>query len=234
MNSKSRASYSSRLTEAEKMIQFLNSFANFDPSDPNLTANSLLADTVQLHSIQDEHTAKQYDYFEATAIRRKYFEKEEYSFAKTLSPIGAYIRGKLGKTSQQYHDINALINKIRGEKKIKITTNSDAETISRSEKSYGSQLIYFGDLITLLQKFDSIYQPARAAIKISELKTLLSKATDSSNDVSVKFAAFKPLIASRIEGFKQLSEKAKRIKDMVRSQYGNNSTEYNLVKGLMI
>jgi len=52
--------------------------------------------------------------------------------------------------------------------------------------------------------------------------------------VSTKLAVFKPLVQTRIEGFEALSAKAQRIKDMVKAQYGLNSSEYDLVKGLKI
>jgi hypothetical protein len=234
MKSKSRASYSSRLTEAEKMVEYLNTFTDFNPGDPNLESSSLLADTVVLHTVQTDHTNKHFDYALAANDRRKYFDKEVNSIAKLLSPIGAYVKAKMGKNSQEYIEVMALIKKIRGEKKIRVTENSDAETFSRSEKSFGSRLIYFGDIITLLSAFSPGYNPARAQIQVEKLQVVLNGAIDMTNKVSAKLAIFKPVIQTRVEGFEALSAKAQRIKDMVKAQYGLNSTEYDLVKGLKI
>ncbi len=232
MSSSSRASFSSRLTEAEKLIQFLNTFNNFSPGDDDLTASAFEAQTSSLRVVQEQHTLKHFDYSNAALIRRKFFEDESNSMAKLLSPIGANIRGKLGYGSQEYHDINTLIKKMRGQRKIKVTEDSKEDTISRCENSFGSRLIYFGDIITLLSSFN--YTPINDRIKIDSMQNLLINATKATAIVSQTLALYKPLIASRRDGFKQLSATAKRIKDMVLSQYGQDSTEYSLVKGLVI
>jgi hypothetical protein len=234
MNSKSRASFSSRLTEGEKLIQFLNTFTDYDPGDEALTAAAFQTQTIALHAVEDEHTSKHSDYSQAAFDRRRFFDKEVDSISKLLTLIGSNIRGRLGNDSQQYHDVRALTLKIRGQRRIKVSENSKEETVSRSEKSFGSQLIYFGDMITLLTKFGTNYTPVNDKIKVSRLQDLLHNATVATDNVSQKLALYKPLIKARQDGFKQLSATAKRIKNMVLSQYGPDSSEYNLVKGLTI
>ncbi|MDN3676034.1 hypothetical protein QWY90_01770 [Flavobacterium paronense] len=235
MNSKSRASFSSRLTEGEKLIEYLNTFTNYNPGEAELTAAAFQTQTTELHAVQEEHTTKHFDYSKAALDRRKLFDKDDESISKLLPPIRANVRGKLGSDSQQYHDIRTLVLKIRGQgRRINITENSKETTISRSEKSYGSQLIYFGDIITLLTKFGDNYKPINDKISLSKLQDLLNNATFATNNVSQKLAVYKPLIASRQKGFIQLSATAKRIKDMILSQYGLDSNEYKMVKGLNI
>lgn len=234
MNSSSRASFSSRLTEGEKLIEYLNTFTNFNPGDELLAASAFQAQTSALRLVQEEHTSKHFDYSNAAFNRRRFFDKEVNSIQKLLSPIGANIRGKLGNDSQQYHDMNVLIKKIRGQRKIKVTEDSKEETISRCENSFGSRLIYFGDIITLLTGFGTDYAPVNNKITIDKMRQLLIEATAATAIVSQKLALYKPLIAARRDGFKQLSATARRIKDMVLSQYGQDSPEYNLVKGLVI
>ncbi|WP_293891227.1 hypothetical protein [Flavobacterium sp.] len=184
--------------------------------------------------MQDEHTTKHYDYSKAAFDRRKFFDKETNSISKILTQIGANIRGRLGKDSQQHHDVHALVLKIRGQRRITVTENSTENTISRCENSFGSRIIYFSDMITLLTGFGTDYAPINEKIKLRTMRDLLTQATTATATVSQKLAVYKPLIAARKDGFKQLSATAKRIKDMVLSQYGQDSTEYNLVKGLVI
>lgn len=234
MKSTSRASYSSRLTNADVLVENLNTFTNFNSGDPDLTAAAIQTKTVALREIQTQHTEKHFDYSQAASNRRKFFDKEDNSISKLLSPIGANIRGKFGKDSQEYKEVSALILKIRGQRRIKVTENSGEETISRSEKSFGSQTIYFSDLITLLIKFDRNYNPMNEKIKIDALQTVLNGATTNTNTVSKKLALYKPLISQRIDGFKELSTIASRVKDMINSQYGVSSPEYKMVKGLKI
>lgn len=234
MNSTSRASYSSRLTNAEALVEDLNTFTDFNSGDADLTAAAILTRTTALREIQTQHTQKHFDYSQAAFNRRMFFDKEDNSISKLLSPIGANIRGKFGKDSQEYKEVSALILKIRGQRRIKVTENSGADTISRSEKSFGSQTIYFGDLITLLIKFGSNYDPMNTRIKIDALQTVLNSAITNTNIVSNKLALYKPLISQRIDGFKELSTVSNRVKDMVSSQYGVSSPEYKMVKGLKI
>ena len=234
MSSNSRASYSSRLTNAEKMVEDLNTFTDFNSGDADLTAAAIQTRTAGLREIQTQHTQKHFDYSQAAFNRRKFFDKEDNSISKLLSPIGANIRGKFGKDSQEYKEVKALIQKIRGQRRIKVTENSGAETISRSEKSFGSQTIYFGDLITLLIKFDSGYNPMNSRIKIDALQSVLNDATANNNIVSNRLARYNPLISQRRNGFQELSDVADRVIDMVSSQYGIASPEYKMVKGLKI
>lgn len=234
MSTKARSSFGSRLTEGTKMCQILGTFTDYDPGDPELTRESLLADTVELTQIQKSHTEKHFEYSQAASIRKKSFIKEDNSIAKLLSPIGSYLKGRSGKDSSQYRAVNELIKKIRGARKIKVDENSTEDTISRCEKSYGSQLIYFADIITLLIQFGTDYNPANAAIKIAALQIVLDQATSATETVTLKLAAYKPLIAARIEGYKNMSEKALSIKNMVKSQYTLESTQFELIKGLLI
>src|SRR6476620_12394923 len=119
MNSSSRASFSSRLTEGERLIEYLNTFTGFEPGEADLTAAAFQTRTDALRVIQTEHTTKHHDYSVAAFNRRRFFEKEHNSIAKLLSPIGANVRGRLGRNSQQYHDVKTLILKIRGQRRIK-------------------------------------------------------------------------------------------------------------------
>ncbi|WP_310555535.1 hypothetical protein [Flavobacterium sp.] len=50
--------------------------------------------------------------------------------------------------------------------------------------------------------------------------------------MTLKYGAFKPTIAKRQNIFKTLLETASRIKEAVKSQYGTDSAEYKLIKGL--
>lgn len=66
------------------------------------------------------------------------------------------------------------------------------------------------------------------------MQTVLQEATVNTNKVSTLLALYKPWIAQRINGFKDLSISAARVKDMISSQYGLASPEYKMVKGLKI
>ena len=150
MASTSQASFVARLAKAEQLYQSLINFNNYDPGEISLKPEILLDLINQLHINQTEHTNAQHEYLLATFERRKLFIVEQNSIGKLLSPIGSFVRAKMNKNSQQAKDVTQLIIKIRGAKTKAITKNTDTITISSYEKSYGSQLQNFQDIITLL------------------------------------------------------------------------------------
>ena len=69
---------------------------------------------------------------------------------------------------------------------------------------------------------------------IDKLKDLGIQATEKNNNVVAAYSVLSPKQDSRVDSYNVLSQKATRIKDFVKSQYGASSSEYNLIKGLKI
>ncbi len=228
----SQASYASRIAKAEQLFQHINSFTNYNPGVPELTPSNFKALITGLSGTQEQHTLKHHDYAESARERREIFTTNRDSISKRLTLANAYIRARKGIDSQQYIDVNKLIQKIKSTRSVKVTINATDETISRSERSYGSQLQNFTDIIALLKRYGTDYQPANTIIDVPTFLTLQEVATTLNNKVTLNYGAYKPQITERQNGFKTLSETATRIKQMVKAQYGSNSTEYNLVKVL--
>jgi inorganic triphosphatase YgiF len=128
---------------------------------------------------------------------------------------------------------NALVTKIRGEK-VKESNTVDLKTHSVSQQSYGSLLLNFQNLINDLESLGGLYDPTNSTIKISNLLTIKNQAETANDKVTMAFASLTPKQDQRLDAFELLSSKAQRIKDLVQSQYGINSSEYKLVKGLSI
>jgi hypothetical protein len=185
-----------------------------------------------LLTVQSQHTTTHHDFAEIAKTRREFFQKNPDSVAKTLTLVNTYVRAKSGNTSQQYIDVNSLVKKIRGEKPTAVTINSVATTISNTERSYGSQVQNLTNVVSLLDQYGTDYSPTNPSISLSNLQAIKARAISLNNDATIKYAAFLPKITERVNTFKQLNETAIRIKGMVKSQFGNNSTEYNLIKGL--
>lgn len=228
----SQASFSARLSRAKQLYQFVNSFEEYESDAIELSPPRFLDLIEIMDRTQQEHTRTHHLFAESAKERAKAFASADDSISKKATLVKAYVKAKFKKESQQFADIENLVNKIRGEKPAKISEGSDATTISRTEKSYGSQLENFKDIISLAILFDTHYAPTNEEIKLRELQTTFEKAALLNNDTSLKFAAFKPKIAERKDGFEKLSETANRIKEMVKSQYGVSSDQYKLVRGL--
>ena len=78
------------------------------------------------------------------------------------------------------------------------------------------------------------YKLANGSIKIEKLKDLQIQATENNNNVVAAYSVLSPKQDSRLNSYNMLSQKATKNKDFVKSQYGLNSSEYKLVKGLKI
>lgn len=233
MNSKSQGSYVARLSKSEQLHEYLLNFENYTPGDETLTTEAISTLITELHAIQNQYIQTQNDYLLATEVRKKSFVKEPDAIGKLLSPIGSYVRGKMGIDSRYYQEISSLIKKIRGVSNSTITKSNSENTISSSERSFGSQLQNFNDIITLIQEFGEAYQPANPLISLETLQALYRVAFENNKKVSKTISLFKPNIDKRQDAYKTLTKVANSVKNMVKSQYGVDSTEYNLVKVLM-
>lgn len=154
---------------------------------------------------------------------------------KILSPINGAVKVAYGRTSKEATDVAGIIAKIRGAniRKSK-STNPDEQTVSQSYQSFNSKAQFFSDLIVNLNNFREDYQPANSTLKIARLTDIYTAAITANSLVMNSFTQFAQSNTTHIDGYFELSQTAIRIKDSVKAQYGYNSTEYALIKGLKI
>lgn len=234
MASNSEQTFGARLQNAEKILTHLQAFAGYAPPNADLSAANL--DTI-LQGIKSQNTSAAGDvqtYSAAVDTRQRLFQKDSDSLNKILSPLGAAVRASFGKTSKEVADVTSLVNKIRGEKVKKSSKEPDAEFVSQSEKSFGSMTQNFSDLITILEKYGTAYSPANTKIQFATLKDKLTDLNKANTNVAAAYGKLKETRDDRTDLYKKLKDLVQRIKDAVKSQYGNNSTEYNLIKGLKV
>lgn len=232
MTSISQESFAARLSRGKKLQQLINSFPDYMPDVPEYQPEAFKTALQAMDVTQTQHTRAHLAYAEACRQRRLLFRSDTDSMSKRITLINSYIRGKFKKDSSIYADVNALVRKIRGEKPIIVTRDADTETLSRSERSYGSQAENFANLITLMQELGTAYSPANSSIKLEKLLLLKTDIEQLNENAALKQADFKPKIAERLDGFKKLDKTSNGIKDMIKSQYGIDSSNYKLVKGL--
>jgi hypothetical protein len=230
MKSTSERTFGSKLANAEKVSVNLKTFVGFTPPTAETTIPSYDAVIASLKTENTGVATKKSNYSISVELRQKLFYKEKDSVIKMLAPITAAVRAKLGRNSKQVADITALVTKIRGIKKAKgkdpkatDAAKEDTTAISHSEKSYGSISQTFSD-----------YAPANSALKITALQTKLAAITVASNSVTNNYGLLKTNYVSRSSVYSDISERTQRIKEQVKSQYGVSSTEYKLIKGLVV
>ena len=126
---------------------------------------------------------------------------------------------------------------MRATKLIKVpadpTKPEQATAISQSERSYGSITQSFNDIINTLSQFVG-YAPTNNTIKVVTLQATATQLTTLNNAVIQKIQPLKTTRATRQTQYTDLKDRVQRIKSYVKAQYGNSSTEYNMIKGISI
>jgi hypothetical protein len=234
MASVSEKTFGSRLQNAEKILTHLTAFSGYNPPTNEQAISNYEALITSIKAQNNDTASKTQTYSAAVEIRQKLFQKNSDSLFKIMTPLGAAMRSAFGKTSKEATDIATMVTKIRGVKIVKNTKEPNAESVSQSERSYGSITQTFADMIATLENYGSNYNPANDNIKLPQLKDKLAKLTVANTKVTAAYGALKEKRDDRIALYKDLTNLTQRIKDAVKSQYGNNSTEYTLIKGLIV
>lgn len=234
MPSTSENTFGAKLANAEAIAAHLKTFNGYTAPTTDTSITNYNALITAIKTENNNLTTKQATYTAAVDTRQKHFTKEPTSIDKILSPIIANVKAKMGKSAKEVTTITALITKIRGEKAKKIKPGDKAETISQSERSFGSITQNFSNIITTLGTLNTNYAPVQTNLKITALKTKINDITTANNNVTTTYSTLKTATDSRSNKYKDLSEKTQRIKEAVKSQYGVNSSEYKLIKGLKV
>ena len=235
MSSKSETSYGARIGNAEKLVAALQNFNNYQAIKPEYSITDYSNFIANLKTQNNTVASKKQTYSLAVENRRQIFETSDTSINKLLSPINGAVKVIYGRSGKEATDVATIIAKIRGANiKQKIIAKPDEDTVSQSYQSYNSRAQYFSDLLVNLTNFGTNYDPANPAIKLIDLNILYTSAIAANGQVMDTFTQFAQNNNTRIDGYYTLSQTAIRIKDSVKAQYGNNSTEYSLIKGLKI
>lgn len=234
MRSISETSYGARIGNAEKLVAALQNFNGYIPVRPEYSISDY-TDFIQNTKTENTTVAsKKQAYSLAVEDRLQVFVKGPLAIKKILSPINGTVKVSFGRNSKEAKDVAAIIAKIHGNNGKKVSDKPDEETVSQSYKSYNSMTQFFSDIIANLTAFGTGYSPANASLNVAGLTNIYDNAVTANSNVMNTFTQFAQSNATRIEAYFELSQTAIRIKDSVKAQYGVNSTEYRLIKGLKI
>lgn len=234
MASNSEVTFGSRLANAQTLVTHLQSFKDYVAQTPDQSVANVQAVIANIKTQNDTTAGDKQDYSTAVDTRQKLFQKDADSLIKLLSPIGSAVRSAFGKTSKEAANTAALITKIRGIKVKKEPKDPTEETVSQSERSFGSITQTFADIVATLQKFGGNYNPANEKVKLPALTDKLAQLNTANTNVPLAYGKLKQSRDDRNEQYKNLTAITQRIKDAVKSQYTLGSTEYALIKGLKI
>jgi hypothetical protein len=231
MASMSETSFGKRLDNAQALATNLQEFGNYSELNAELSIQNLNNKVQELLTTNSEVATKIQSYSMTIDAKQKLFLKAPNSISKIITPVIANVRSIYGKNATETQNIGNLITKIRG---IKVARSSVTETVSQSERSYGTMLQTFSDIITTLTTFGANYSPTNSECSVIELTQKLNLATQINTKSVQDFGALKIARESRTVKYEQLSQLCQRLKETVKAQYGTQSVEYKLVKGLKI
>lgn len=241
MASNSEVTFGARVANAETISTHLKSFTGFVAPTTNTSIPNYDALIASLKTENTGVATKKANYSAAVETRQKLFFKDKDSVLKILSPVTSAVRAKLGKTAKPVTDIAALVEKIRGVKKEKPkdpkadeATGKKKDTVSQSERSYGSITQNFTDIVTTLVTLGTDYSPANTIHKLPALQTKLTAITTANTAAASTYGALKTGFDNRANFYADLTERTQRLKEQVKSQYGVKSTEYKLVRPLKV
>ncbi len=237
MPSKSEISFGARLRKAQDLLQYINNFPNYAPPRPEESVIGFDTLLTQIVSINTAETQYQQDYSQTVTLRQNAFLKQPGSIDKLLSPIKGAVEAQYGKNSREAELINAIIKNMRASKLIKPpidpTASTAPTTISQSERSYGSLTQFFKDIINTLTQFNN-YNTSNTQLTIAGLQATATQLDTLNNTVAQQYQALKVARDKRRDTYTELKDRVQRIKAYVKSQYGNNSTEYRTIKNIKV
>lgn len=237
MASTSENTFGAKLRRAQDLLIFILGFVGYAPprTQENVASMTILINSIIATNASE--SSQQENYNAAVDTRQAAFSKKTGSVEKLLSPIKGAVEAQYGKKSTEAATVNAIIKKMRVTKLTKApadpTKPAQEKTISQSERSYGSMTQFFNDIVNTITQFTA-FNPSSNTLKIVALQTTATQLTTLNNAVARKIQLLKTIRTSRQTQYTDLKDRVQRIKSYVKAQYGNTSTEYNLIKGLSI
>lgn len=237
MTSTTENTFGAKLRRAQDLLTFISGFTNYAPprSEESIDRmGNLINSIITTNSTESSYHA---NYKVSVDKRQSAFSKSEGSVEKLISPIKGAIDAQYGKKSTEAEVVNSIIKKMRATKLTKSPADPTKEkqeaTVSQSERSYGSMTQFFNDIVSKLSQFQG-YNPSNNILKIDSLKSIATHLTTLNNEVAKNTQLLKTIRTTRQEQYADLKDRVQRIKSYVKAQYGVQSTEYNLIKGLSV
>lgn len=234
MPSISETSFGKKLDNAQALATHLQSFGNYAELNAELSIANLNSKVQELLTNNSDVAGKLQSYSISVEAKQNIFTKQPNSIIKIVTPIVANVRSIFGKNSKEAETVNSYTTKIRGIKVAKPTVGTEPNSVSQSERSYGTMLQTFSDLIVALESLGANYAPSNAECTATNLKQKRDLATQINTKATEDFGKLKIARDSRTTKYSELSELCQRFKETVKAQYGTQSVEYKLVKGLKI
>lgn len=235
MASQSEVSFGARLLRAKELLSYIGNFNNFSPPRSEETPAAMAALITQIDAGNSTRAAAQQAYKAAVSIRQENFRTKDVSVFKLLAPLRGAVAAQYGNKSNEFNQVADLIRKIRASRLVvsQSSTNANPVYISQSEQSFGSTTLYFKDLVDVVGQLPN-FAPSNPNVSVRQLQQFSAGLDQLNANVANSFQQLQNARDGRHLLYDELSERVTRIKAYVKSAYGTQSREYNLIKGLKI
>ena len=237
MNSTSERSFGARLQKGTELLSHISAFTGYAPPRAEEQPAGFATLLFNITNTNHNETTLESQYHMAVLLRADAFKGNgnDKSLFKLITKIRGAVLSQYGENSSEMSVIMPIIRKMRNYSLVKPPkdpASPDAEEkISQSEQSYGSLGQFARDIISALMTFTG-YNPTNADISLTGLtsRALLIKGYD--DEVIRLYRELRVMRLQRKRLYKELRIRAKRIKAYVKAQYGTDSDQYTLIKGL--
>lgn len=235
MSGNRESSFGARLLRAEDLATYISQFQNYAPPRMEESVGGFAEWVNQTSVVNTEETQLRQSYNTAVVNRENAFRKKEGSVTKLLPLIRGQIIAQYGKKSIEFNQIDGIIANIRDSRIIvkEATETTPIQTMSQSEQSYGSLTQYFSNLVSNLVQLPN-FNPSNPMIQIGTLQNFVGQIMQMNTEVAGRLQYLHDCRNRRKVIYEELHERALRIKAYVKANYGLNSPEYKLIKGLRI
>lgn len=223
-----------RISNAETLVMSIRKFTEFKPlrteDSPDEVEN--LVKKLKQASLDEANILQKYSL--AVDVRSKHFDKEATSIRKIITSINAYVKSLYDKDSKEASTINQKVTELRTSGIKKSKANPDEKSISTSQLSYASVTQNFAELIASLQALSQPYSPPNTIITLDALKQKHIDVEKANAAVKDAFSDLNTLRTQKNALLEDLNTRCQRLKNSIKSQYGNASAQYIEIKGLKI
>jgi hypothetical protein len=214
---------------------FKHVLTNYNPPRSEESPAGFAALLQQVSAANMEEAQARQLYNTSVVARENAFRKKEGSLIKLLPPIRAQVLAQYGKNSAEFKQTDAQIANIRDTRIIvkKATETTPEKTMSQSEQSFGSLTQYFSNLVSNLVQLPG-YNPSNAMIQVSTLQNFLVQIGQLNIEVAARSQQLYKVQNRRRALYEELHDRAQRIKNYTKANYGIKGLEYTLIKSLRI
>jgi hypothetical protein len=223
--------FGARLANARKILQAIETDGNYQSTnrDLELAQLQLLADQAEADNRQVAE--KLGAFIGLVDSRQRLYTKGLGAMLPLLADIRATVRVSIGAESAELRQVASMIRTIRGEKLRNPRKKEDEESVSQSQRSYGSMVQLFDDLVSYLATLPG-YVTTSPNIRVPALQQLVTQLRAANDQVTEAYVLLKTARDKRNDSYQLLRDRISRVKSSVKAQFGADSSLYWIIRSI--